>query len=178
MRKRLAAILVGLASLSMVAAALPGANSTVSSDIYVDAWDGVSAYPTFDGEHVTFTKAAEAGDYASSPAIIVNYTFPPGVTITDADIDATDSSCTDETGYVSIKAAGSTVAVSKIACSDGQALVIVVDGTSSITDGDEWYRVSAEFKVEAARRKSPHNADYINMWQAIDDQGICVDCDA
>lgn len=175
-KKTLVATLVGLASLAMVAAALPGANSTVNADIGVLAWDGVSAYPEFSDEPVTFTKATETGDYASSPAIIVNFTFPPGVVVTDAAVDTTDSTCSDDVGFVSIKSGGSTVAVSRISCSDTESLEIDVDGYSTITDGDEWYRLSSEFKVEASRRKSPHNADYINMWQAIDEEGVYV-CD-
>lgn len=162
----LATLLVGMTAVGSTAATprkLPaGTASTVAADIglapYVDTPIAIT------DEGVTFTY----GNESIYPVMILNVTFPDGVTITGATI--TGATC-DTTNAVVTVPDGRHVVVSGIACdpgTPGENLTVEVDGTSTLLAGT--YAVSAEFKVLTPKRvKTP-----VNMWQVFDLDAILV----
>lgn len=171
-RRIAAACTAGLVAFSIMGAAgalrrVPTANSTVSADIDVLASDGFTP-ATFSDADVSFAKVDEASTADdANPAFIVDLTFPAGVTIDSAVIDADASGCYDEDGTV-VVAAGR-VNVTDIACYNGETLVVEVDGSSLITTvGD--YQLDLTYKVQFTSR----NKTTTNMWRAYDGDAVQV----
>lgn len=162
----LVTLLVGMTAVGSIAATprrLPvGTSSTVVADIGIAPY--VDTPIAIVDEGVTFTY----GNESSYPVMILNVTFPDGVTITGATI--TGGTCDTASAVVSIPD-GRHVVVSGIACdpgTPGENLTVEVDGTSTLLAGT--YAVSAEFKVVTPKRvKTP-----INMWQVFDYDAILV----
>ena len=132
---------------------LPNGSSTLDvPTITVDVYTGTP--DTFEDE-VSLTNGE------SGTLVLINFTFPAGVTLTDAAIDTGASSCSDEVGTVT--RSGNTVKIADIACANGQELAVDVDGESSISVVGS-YDVSSEFKTQAPRRPQQQTT----MWQEFD----------
>ena len=129
---------------------LPNGSSTLDvPTITVDVYTGTA--DSFEDE-VSLTNGE------SGTLVLINFTFPDGVTLTDAAIDTGASTCSDEAGTVT--RSGNTVKIADIACANGQELAVDVEGESSIAvDGS--YDVSSEFKTQAPRRPQQQTT----MWQ-------------
>ena len=113
------AVVLGLLTLGGMPGAvasqrLPNGSSTLDvPTITVDVFTGTP--DTFDDE-VSLTNGE------SGALIAINFTFPAGVTLTDAAIDTGASSCSDEVGTVT--RSGNTVKIADIACANGQELAV------------------------------------------------------
>lgn len=159
----LATLLVGSMAAGSIAATprkLPVGSSTVAAAIEILPYDTVTP-STFADEDVTFTYTGDL----TYPVIIVNLTFPAGITVTAADV--TGGSCDTTNVQVSVPDAVH-VAISGISCDGTENLVVQVDGSSTLAAGT--YAVSAEYKVTTPRRvKTP-----VNMNQVFDLDAILV----
>lgn len=171
-RSMIAAITAGLMAISIMGAAtasrrLQVGNSTVGADIDVLASDGFTPVAFSDAD-VAFAKVDEASSADDgNPAFIVDLTFPVGVTITGASIDADASACSDEDGTVAY--VGNRVSVTDIACYSGESLVVEVDGDSYLTSAGD-YQVELTYKVQFTSR----NKTNTNMWRAYDADAVQV----
>lgn len=151
---------VALGMFLVAAAPVAGASTRLpdgSSTFHVPAIE-VDPYT---GTADTFSEEVTLLNGQGSTLVIVNFTFPNGVTMTGASIDTGNSTCTDETGTVTYS--GNQVRVKDIACANGQTLAVDVDGASSITTSG-YYDVSSEFKTQAPRRPQQQTT----MWQEIE----------
>lgn len=160
----LATLLVGMMAVGSTAATprrLPAGTSTVAADIGIAPYD-LSTPSTFVDEDVTFTYANDL----TYPVIIVNLTFPVGITVSSADVTGA-STCDTTNSQVSVADAVH-VAISGLSCGSGQTLVVTVDGSSTLAAGT--YAISAEYKVTTPRRVK----DPINMKQVFDYDAILV----
>lgn len=159
----LATLLVGMMAVGSTAATprkvAPGA-STVAADIGIAPYDMMSP-STFVDEDITFTYTGDL----TYPVIIVNLTFPAGITVTSADV--TSGTCDTTNAQVSVPDAVH-VAISGLICETGETLVVQVDGSSTLAAGT--YAVSAEYKVTTPKRVK----DPVNMKQVFDTDAILV----
>lgn len=157
-------LLVAMTATGTVAARrLPvGGSSTLTAAVEVAPYDMMSP-SLFADEDITFAY----GNESASPAIIVNFSFPTGMGISTAELDAA-TTCDTTNAVVDFTLGGRTVAVSGISCAaGGGTLVLEVDGTSTLSAGT--YDISSEFKVITSKRSRTTT----NMWQ-VSGLGVIV----
>lgn len=168
----LATLMVGMTALGASAGPkgigkVPAGVSSVAATIAIDAYDALALEPVesvFTDDVVTFTYGGDGVTYA---AMIVNATFPAGITLTDATV--TGGTC-DISGPPTVTINGSAAAISGVLCDATETIELTVDGTSTLAEGT--YPISAEYKVYSAKRQK--TLVMTNMWQVFDLDAIQV----